>query len=249
MRFGFTEKMLSRANDIFNSSLGITLSARTLRRYQREAEMVPHTEMLIALTLFHMTRFSDVFRLLGLWRDDSDRFSLDTWIKAEHLRDVQLSPRGAERPEPYSRWESIVDNWGEWPALLSMAFPRMSKLQNRLLHVDQIELFPGLTPVIRPGAIALLEETEGFSNIQAGRALFEWERPIYAIRYKERIFCGYLDSDGEHIALIPHPRSNARRVAFLRHQVEMVGKWIAVASLLPGASGSLSPMPHPLKGA
>jgi hypothetical protein len=240
LRFGLGEQALKRANDIFASQLGVTLSRRTLRRYRYHADMMPHTDKLVAMTLFHSTRFSDVFRLLGFLPDESSRHSLATWDRAQSLNSLRTARRSAVQPEPGPQWQSILDLWGEWPALLSMALPELGKLQYQLLRIEQSQIFDGLSPLLMPGTIALIEEMSEFPAAHADWSAHEWERPIYAIRYKDQILCGHLYNDGEHITLLPHTRSHARRLSFFRHQVEMVGRWMGVAAPLPYGSGSAS---------
>ena len=73
------------------------------------------------------------------------------------------------------------------------------------------------------------------SDIRVGRHGSDWERPFFVIRYRQSLLCGYLDYDADHIVLIPHERTSARRISFLRHQIELIGKCIAIASPLPSS--------------
>jgi hypothetical protein len=229
-RFGLNEEALRRANPILESVVGTGLSWRTLRRYQHDTQSIPHTDVLLALTLFHSARISDVLRLLGFEKDEPSHSSLRTWLEARRFEELPGNGFLATIPEPRDRWFKLFDEWGEWPALLSMTIPRMAQLQHRILRIRSHATFDGLDPILRPGTIVFIEERRHWPDTQADRRLSGWNRSIYAIRYRQEVLCGYLDSDDRHIALIPHPRSLARRVSFLRHQVEMVGKVIALAS-------------------
>jgi hypothetical protein len=232
MRFGLTQSDLGRANEVFESFLGVTLNPRTLRRYERGSDGLPHTNVLLALTVFHAARFRDVLRSLQMWRDEADHYSLTTWLKTKALEDLPFMLRTATAPEPYESWKKFLSEWGEWPALLSMALPRMEQLQHRLVRIRRNDIFNGLDPLIRPGAVALLEELEHRPILQGDNAKQGWNRPIYAIRHNREVLCGYMESDGNRLALIPHPRSSARRVSFLRHQVTIVGRFVGIASPL-----------------
>jgi hypothetical protein len=232
MRFGLTGGDLDRANEIFDSVLGVTISRRTLRRYEGGSDGMPHTNLLLALTLFHAARFCDVLESLRLWKDETARYSLTTWLRAKALSDLPSMLRAATVPEPYDRWKVVLSEWGEWPSLLSMAFPRMEQLQHRLLRINRNDIFNGLDPLIRPGAVALLEELEQPPNSQGDSKKQAWERPIYAIRYKSDVLCGYVENDGKRLTLIPHPKSSARRVSFLHHQIIVAGRFMAIASPL-----------------
>lgn len=240
LRFGLNEQEFMRANDMCASQLGVTLSRRTLRRYRYEGGGIPHTGQLVAMSLFHNSRFSDVFRLLGLLQGEAGRYSLATWSRARSIQELPKVPQNATVPKPRSQWNLILNLWGEWPALLSMVFPDLSKLKYRLLRVDQSQVFDGLSPLLRPGAVALLDEMDDFPPVGSNWGEPEWKRPIYAIRYKTYLICGYLHNDGDHITLLPHVRSHARRLTFLRHQVQMVGKWVGVAAPLCTESAHLT---------
>jgi hypothetical protein len=186
--------------------------------------------MMLALTLFHAARVSDVLRLLGLWHADSNRHSLETWENAQSLKDLPPGDPAAVTPSPSGRWKAFLEEWGEWPTLLSVAIPRVHPMQYQLLRIQQTDLFNGLDPLIQPGAIALLEDVDRIPDTQSDPEQRNWDRPIYAIRHGQNIICGYLASDGQHVALVPHPRSSARRLSFLRNQVAVVGRFAGLAS-------------------
>jgi transcriptional regulator with XRE-family HTH domain len=230
MRFGLTESDLDRANEIFEALLGVTISRRTLRRYERGRDGLPHTGVLLALTVFHAVRFRDVLGALRLWKDEADRYSLTTWLKAQSLEDLPSMLRTANVPQPYDSWQIFLSEWGEWPALLSVALPRMEQLQHRLLRIGRNDVFNGLFPLIRPGAVALLEELEHLPISAGDNKKQDWDRPMYAIRHNRDVLCGYIENDGKRLTLIPHPRSSARRISFLHHQITVAGRFAAVAS-------------------
>lgn len=232
LRLGLNAQELERANQVLKPLIGITLSKRTLRRYQHGAETNPSTGILVALSLIHSVRFHDVLRLLGLLRDESKSYSLSTWLRATNIDDLEAAHGNAIVPTPLTAWDLLKKEWLEWPMLLSIMVPNLRKLEDRLLWIQQDEIFPGLSPFVRPGAIALVNELNGLPDTSSDRNQRTWERSIYAIRHREDIICGYLECDDEHVTLIPHPRSPARRISFLRRQIEMIGKLIAVVSPL-----------------
>ncbi len=230
MRFGLTGNDLDRANGILESLLGTGISRRTLRRYERESDGVPHTDVLLALTVFHAARFRDVLKTLHFWKDESAHYSLTTWLQSRTLQDLSANMREAITPEPRNRWKMVIKEWGEWPALLSMILPRMEQFQHRLLRIHQNDIFDGLDPLIRPGAVALLEEADGLPDTHNDRRKHDWDRPIYAIRYGRELLCGYVENDGQRLTLIPHPKSSARRISFSHHRVTVAGRFAAIAS-------------------
>src|SRR5260370_37368526 len=112
---------------------------------------------------------------------------------------------------------------------MSMVIPRLREVEAKTLRIYQSDLFGGLDPLIPPGSVALLEEIDGFPDTYEDSVKDEWERPIYAVRHGQDILCGYLENDGIHIALVPHPLSIGRRKTFLRHQVSVLGRFAFAA--------------------
>ena len=230
LRFGRTARDLAYVNEILQARIGASLSERTLHRYERQAERIPQTDTMLALSLFCAVRISDVLRLLGFAFNESNSYSLSTWLQAGSFEQLREQLRSAMTPDPLARWRLIRADWGDWPSLLSMTIPRMAQLKHRLLRVHQRELFDGLDPLVQPGAIGLLEELDNMPDLRGDREKQGWERPIYVIRHKGNMLCGHLDQDEQHVVLIPHPRSHARRIALLRHQVEIVGQIKGIGS-------------------
>lgn len=234
LRLGLNAQALARANEILTSHLGATISPRTLRRYRHEDGVVPHTGQLLAMGLLHCARFGDVFRLLGFPRNDAGRYSLADWAEARSLRDLTVARHRAATPAPEMQWGQLLHSWGEWPARLSMRFPELRKLSHSLLRVEQAKIFDGLPPVFGPGTFAFIEECDDFPPAGIPWNGPEWERPIHIVRYKGYVICGYVDLDSDHLTLLPHYRSRARRLTFLQRQVQVVGRWIGAAAPLCG---------------
>jgi hypothetical protein len=228
-RFSIAEKSQTVARGILEAALHTNISWRTVRRYQHKTDTVPRTSTLLGLTLLHAARFTDVLKSLDFWRDESNYYSLQTLLGATKLSDLPLVFPNALRPSPRHRWTSIREEWGEWSPLLSMVMPRLRDVEDKMLRVYQSDLFAGLDPLIPPGSVALLEELDRLPDTREDSVKDEWERPIYAVRHGPDILCGYLENDGTHIALVPHPLSISRRKTFLRHQVSVLGRFAFVA--------------------
>jgi len=224
LRIGRTARDLGYANDILRTGMGAELSERTLRRYEHQTKRIPQTDTTLALALFCSVRISDLLRFLGFWFDESDSYSLSAWLQAGSFEQLREGLKSALPPTPAGRWRLLRADWGDWPALMSMSMPRMAQFKHRLLRIHQVELFDGLDPLIRPGAFGLLEELDTLPDLHRDKEKEGWNRPIYAIRHKGNILCGHLDEDEQHIVLIPHPLSHARRTALLRHQVAIIGQ-------------------------
>ena len=230
-RFGVTEAQIRRASEYLHSTFHISVSARTLRRYEHPGPNHPNTGGLLGMTLLNSLRFKDVLRVANLQPRDVRSYSLDTLLEAKTQDDLPALPGRAPAPTPIDRWQLVLHEWHEWPALLSMTFPNLRKLGYQILRIHQNSIFRGLDPLIRPGSLVLLDESEKQPNAQNHHELRDWERPVYALQHNTDILCGYLDHDGTHIALVPHPEAGSvPRMSFLKHQVQLLGTVIGVAS-------------------
>lgn len=115
LRFGLSGRSLVNSNDILSAATGTTLSSRTVRRYQHEGKSVPHTNTMLALTLFHGARISDVLRSLHLWRDEVNHRSLTTWLQTQGLQDLSESVQATAAPQPHARWRTVIKDWLNGP--------------------------------------------------------------------------------------------------------------------------------------
>ena len=232
-RFGITEAHLARASEILESHLGASVSARTLRRYEQETERVPRTAVLICLALIHSLRLTDVLRILNLWTDESQHYSLNALMSATTFDDLPTGFPPAEAPDPVTRWQPLLDEWGEWPTLLSMAMPNLGEWGHRTLRINQSAWFKGLDPLLAPHSVVVLDELKVSPPLHTESQKQSWDRPIFALRHEDRIFCGYLEEHGVNLVLLPHPAaSGTPRMTFRRNQVQILGKVAAVASQL-----------------
>jgi hypothetical protein len=232
-RFGITEAHLTRASEILESHLGASVSARTLRRYEQEKERVPRTAVLINLALIHSLRLTDVLRILNLWTDESQHYSLNALMSARTFDDLPTGYPPAEPPDPVTRWQPLLDEWGEWPTLLSMAMPNLGEGGHHILRINQSTWFKGLDPLIAPHSIVVLDELKVSPPLHTENHKQNWDRPIFALRHDDRTFCGYLEAHGSNLVLLPDSAaSGTPRMTFRRNQVQILGKVAAVASPL-----------------
>jgi hypothetical protein len=232
-RFGITEAHLARASQILESLLGASVSARTLRRYEQENERVPRTAVLICLALIHSLRLTDVLRILNLWTDESQHYSLNALMSATTFDDLPTGFPPAEPPDPVTRWQPLLDEWGEWPTLLSMAMPNLGEWGHRTIRINQSVWFKGLDPLLVPHSVVVLDELKVSPPLHTESQKQSWARAIFALRHEDRTFCGYLEASGANLVLLPHPAaSGTPRMTFRRNQVQILGKVAAVASPL-----------------
>lgn len=215
--------------EVLESGLQTRLTDRTLRRYRRPTKSVPHTSTLIALALAYGTRYSDVLRVLGYALPESKLYSLEALLRVMRLPDLASTGTPIDAPVPQPLWTALLRRWGEWPTLLSMEFPRLRQWQGNVLHLQQSRQFNGLDPLLPAGSFLLLEDVDGFPEGPHDRTKANWERPIYAVRSGEHIFCSYLEVEPRQIVLIPHPQSLCRRITIPRAEIDQVSLVVGAA--------------------
>lgn len=232
-RFGIGDAHVARASEILEASLGSTVSSRTMRRYEHGTEGVPRTAVLLSLALMHSLRFTDVLRILNLWTDESQHHSLSSLLNADTFDDLPETFPTASIPRPIPRWTAILEEWGEWPTLLSMAMPNLRQWGSRVLRIRQSDSYKGIDPLIAPGSMIVLDESSTSPPSQSQRPLHPWCRSIYALRSEGRTLCGYVVTDEGKFVLLPHPAAaTTPREAFRRHRTDILGQVVAVASPL-----------------
>jgi hypothetical protein len=232
-RFGIMEAHLGRAREIFESHLGASVSARTLRRYEQDKKRTPRTAVLICLALIHSLRLTDVLRILNLWTDESQHYSLNALMSATRFDDLPTSFPPAEVPDPVTRWQPLIDEWGEWPTLLSMAMPNLGEYGHRAIRINQSARFKGIDPLLAPHSVVILDEFDVSPPLHTESQKPHWDRAMYALRHEDRTFCGYLESHEANLVLLPHPAaSGTPRMIFRRNRIQILGKLVAVVSPL-----------------
>ena len=231
-RFGITEAHLHRLAPFLEEQLGVALSSRTLRRHEHNGNKSPRTAILLAIAAVLSLRLSDIFRVLKLWGPTVQQLSLTTLLGVEKTIELPHSFDAPPRPEPFALWNRLLETWGEWPRLISMAFPGLGNRQEQILRLSQTRRFGGLRPLIRDGSIVSID---GHDVNPPKNGILEhegWNRPIYALRHRGETLCGYLESDETHLALQPHPLAGVPRFLFPRTGVQILGRVTAVASPL-----------------
>lgn len=230
VRFGITEAHLTGLAPLLKEQLGVALSSRTLRRYQRIGNTSPRTAVLLGIAAVLSLRLSDVFRVLKMWGPTVQQLSLTTLLDVDRAVDLPSSFDAAPRPEPFNQWNKILEEWGEWPSLISMAFPRIGTRQEHFLRLSQARQFGGLRPIVGDGAIVHIDDQDVHPTKNGGNEQEGWDRPIYVLRHRGETLIGYLESDETHLALQPHPLAGIPRILFPRARVEILGRVTGIAS-------------------
>jgi hypothetical protein len=86
--------------------------------------------------------------------------------------------------------------------LLSLRFPQLRSLDERVVRLPQGSALQGIDPPISPGSLILLEEIPGVPEIDSDTTKTGWGRRVYALRRGPDLLCGYLDrNDNQYVLL------------------------------------------------
>ena len=209
-RFRRSRQELSRIREAMEGVFHTRLSGRTERRYRRPTPSLPHVDALIQLTIKNAARYSDILRMQRPMSSDRGRYSLDTLLGTQHLRDLTVAVRRSHPPIPRDRWMKLRDDFIEWPALLSLRFPQLSSADERIIRLADGIAIQGLDPPVVPGSMILVDKLLGLPDVQHDAKEVGWCRPLYALRRGPDLLCGHLDRTGnEYFLLTGTHRSGA----------------------------------------
>jgi len=167
----------------------------------------------------HLTRYTDALRVHRPMHSELGRYSLDTLLNTRHLADLSGTSRAPHTPVPRDRWTALRKEFVEWPMLLSLRFPQLRSLDERVVRLPQGSALQGIDPPIAPGSLIFLEEIIGVPEIQSDTAKTGWSRRIYGLRRGADLLCGYLDRDDSRYVLLADARG--AREPILIHQDEL----------------------------
>ena len=209
--------------------LNATLSSRSERRYRSPTTSEPHVNALIHLSLAHLTRYTDALRTGGSLISDRGRFSLETLLNARRLEDALMGQRTAQFPTPREVWEDRLKEFVEWPSLLSLKFPQLQILHDRVLRLNEANTINGLNPSIAAGSWVLLETLPTIPDISNDRRKAGWSRPIYAFRRGLDVFLGFLEKEGNQFALLSGTYGDEVKTSFRADDLASLSRIAGVA--------------------
>jgi hypothetical protein len=228
-RFRRSRQDLPRIQEMMESIFHTTLSRRTERRYRRPTASMPHVDALIRLSVMHLTRYTDALRVQRPIPSDRGRYSLDTLLKARHLADLSEISRRPDTPVPKDRWMALRKNFVEWPMLLSLRFPQLRSLDDRVVLLPQGSVLQGVDPPISPGSLILLEEISGIADIQSDTAKSGWGRRLYAFRRDTDLRCGYLDKNEDSYILLVGSHDAGEAISIPQDEIHQLSRISGVA--------------------
>jgi hypothetical protein len=229
-RFGITEAHLTNLRPALAEQLGVALSSRTLRRHEHDGEGLPRTGVLLAMTAVLSLRVSDVLRLLLPRSSEQQRFSLTTLMGIKVADELPRTLDPPSAPEPAAQWKELLDEWREWPSLISMTLPDLAAQRENFLRLHQSGRFRGLSPLLQSGSVVVVDDRDVSPPRNGAVEQDGWNRPIYVLRHQGEALCGYLESTETHFALQPHPLAGVPRLLLPRIRAQIIGRVIAVAS-------------------
>lgn len=213
-RFVRSDEELRFIENVLRSKLPKLASERTKRRYRSETTSEPHVDVLIQMTLENYARFSDSLRLGGHMLRDRNRFSLEAFLRARHHADLVTAKTGAQAPFLSGVWRSMRAELAELSPLFLLKFPRLSRLENRLLRVSQERTLPGLQPPLIGGSWILLEELAATPDVHGEELRTGWQRPLYALRRGLDVIFGFLEREGASLLLLSTKEAGSLPVRF-----------------------------------
>ncbi|WP_353069860.1 hypothetical protein RBB75_05955 [Tunturibacter empetritectus] len=228
-RFRRSRQDLPRIQETMESIFHTKLSGRTERRYRRHTSSMPHVDALIRLSVMHLTRYTDALRVLRPMPSDLGRYSLDALLNARHLADLSGKFRRPHMPVPRDRWMELRKKFAEWPMLLSLRFPQLRSLDDRVVLLPQGSALQGVDPPISPGSLILLEEIPGISEIHSDTTKAGWGRRLYAFRRGTDLRCGYLDRNEDHYTLLVGSDGAGEAISIRQDEIHQLNRISGVA--------------------
>lgn len=202
IRFRRAKEEELHVQEFLKQHLHAKLSGRTERRYRRPTSSDPHVDVLMHLALTHMARYTDALRTGNSWHSDRGRYSLETLLRARSFEEAATFHRNAPLPTPSDVWEARRKEFGGWPPLLSVKFPKLQQWENNIVRLAQGGHLNGLDPALGPGSLLLLQENSSMQEPIGDRMKSGWSRPIYVLRRGLQIVCGHLERNGNQFALL-----------------------------------------------
>jgi hypothetical protein len=189
-------KLRDTLRAVFNNDF----SERTERRYRSATRSKPHVDTLIQLSLSNFTRYTDALRTNNAIWSDRNRFSLQTLLRARHLPDISPIESEVPMPEPQQVWRDRLQDYGEWPSLLSLEFPHLAAMGGTVVRVAHAVPLPGTESAISAGTFFALEKIGELPPTVSGTVRSGWACPLYVLQRKQDLLCGPLDNvDGAAI--------------------------------------------------
>lgn len=228
-RFRRSRQDLPRIQETMESIFHTKLSGRTERRYRRPTSSIPHVDALIRLSVMHLTRYTDALRVQRPMPSDRGRHSLDSLLKATHLADLSGVSLRPDTPVPKDRWMALRKNFVEWPMLLSLRFPQLRALDDRVVLLPEGSVLQDVDPPISPGSLILLDEMPGIAEVQSDITKTGWGRGLYAFRRGADLRCGYLEKNEDGYTLLAGSHDSGETISIRQDEIHQLSSISGIA--------------------
>jgi hypothetical protein len=202
LRFRRSRQDNSRVRHILEEAFHSRLSGRTERRYRYPTPSQPHIDTLIQLTMLNAARYTDALRAHRALPSDVGRFSLQTLLNARHLNELHQASISVPTPSPHDLWEGRMQEFVEWPSLLSMKFPHLRSWGERVIRIAQHNPIPSLEPAPSSGSLMVISKLSHIPDPVIEAKKTGWGRPLYALRRGAEFLYGHLERHGGRFALL-----------------------------------------------
>lgn len=208
-RFRRTADDAILVREVLEEHLHANLSGRTERRYRGPTSSSPHVNVLMHLALTHMARYTDLMRTADSWHSDQNRFSLEALLSARSM--PETGPRGrAPLPTPKEVWEARRKEFGGWPSLLSVKFPNLRQLGEKVVRLAQGSPVRDLNPKLGPGSLLLLDQDHSEHDPASEASRSGWARSLYIAQRGTEIICGRVERYGSDYVLLEDGSSSVK---------------------------------------
>jgi hypothetical protein len=225
---GIPYEELDRATDLMHSlsdEFGrFHISNGHAHKIEHLPDFVPTAQTLYPLTAYYALDYGEALSSYGFSVDNRGTMDLSAKEARLTMSDVAATVGSAPWRSDFASF--ILDQWLEWPALLSQLGPDPR---------SKVFFFAGnrgMEPLLKPASFVVVDDSQ--TNIAAS-ALSGWERPIYLFYLRQQGFvAGYAEKHGNQIHIVAHPQAADQRwTSFVSpDQGEVVGRITAVATRL-----------------
>lgn len=207
---------------------------------------IPSFHKLFVLSVLYRIRLCDLLRCYGVDLENISKFEMDIRLPRTHLiwHDVYAPDRSVAFPVRFDPgfnlketefFTRIIETWGEIP----IGFIQHLGIQKRLYGFIGTEDFT-LYPIIRPGSIVSIDDSDTKIELQGWSDTFE--RPIYFLQLRKDYACGWCQVTGDRLSLIPCSTGFCSVREFnYPAEVAVVGRVVGVAMALVDPQSKLPP--------
>jgi transcriptional regulator with XRE-family HTH domain len=212
------------------------ISAARLNQIENDGA-IPSPFKIFTLAAIYGVPFHDILSPYGVDPDRVHRYRSQLKLSATRLISSEVYNLNAKvmvpvRLDPTFKWESTqlinraVALWGEIPAAFLI---ECNPKRHMYAYIGLEDHTMG--PLLRPGSLVMIDEER--RHVTSSGWTSEYDRPIYLIELREGYICGWCQTNGSRITVVPHPVSKVPVRTFnLASEAEVIGQVVSVATRL-----------------